>query len=63
LSPDAPRYEPALATVTACCALGIVILAIIWFLNIRENRRRAAIVSAPGYVLSPDQAFSDLTDR
>ncbi|BGP48685.1 hypothetical protein JCM10450v2_004561 [Rhodotorula kratochvilovae] len=60
---DAPRYSPALATATAVICFGIVDLALIWFLNVRENRRKEKITSDPGYVPKQNQEFLDLTDR
>ncbi|GAA6054156.1 hypothetical protein JCM3770_003223 [Rhodotorula araucariae] len=60
---DAPRYAPALATATGVICFGILDLAVIWVLNARENRRKEAITTAPGYVPKPNQEFLDLTDR
>ena len=60
---DAPRYSPALATATAVICFGVVDLALIWFLNVRENRRKEKITSDPGYVPKQNQEFLDLTDR
>ena len=46
----------------ACIALGVVILSVIWYVNVRENRRRASIMGSEApYEVDP--VLSDLTDR
>jgi len=59
---DAPRYTPALITIVVCWIICIILLLVIWFVNVRENRRRDAFAASPEYVHVKNQEFLDLTD-
>jgi len=59
---DAPRYTPALITIVVCWIICIFLLLAIWWVNVRENRRRDALTASPEYEHIPNQEFLDLTD-
>ncbi|KZT57449.1 MFS allantoate transporter-like protein [Calocera cornea HHB12733] len=59
---DAPRYTPALITIVVCWIICIILLLVIWWVNVRENRRRDAFRDSPEYVHMKNQEFLDLTD-
>lgn len=61
--PDAPRYTTALIVATSAITFGILCMLTIWWINVRENKRKEAICAAPDYVPQPNQEFLDLTDR
>ncbi|TNY23534.1 permease of the major facilitator superfamily [Rhodotorula diobovata] len=62
---DAPRYGPALATFAAVIGFGMADLALIWWLNARENRRRDEAARDKGYEQQQEVNADelDLTDR
>lgn len=60
---DAPRYVPAEVTIIVCWGVCLGILAFIHFYCVRQNKKKAEIRSAPGYVKLENQEWLDLTDR
>ncbi|RKU48354.1 hypothetical protein DL546_008829 [Coniochaeta pulveracea] len=60
---DAPDYRNAQIVILVCWGLSLLdILFIYWWCR-KENARKAAIRSAPGYAKMEGQEFFDLTDR
>ncbi|KAI4601006.1 hypothetical protein KJ359_013171 [Pestalotiopsis sp. 9143b] len=60
---DAPEYRPAEITIIVCYLVCVVDIIFIYFWCKRENKKKAAIRSAPGYIKLEGQEFLDLTDR
>ena len=60
---DAPRYVPAEVTIIVCWGVCLGILAFIHFYCVRQNKKKAEIRAAPGYVKLENQEWLDLTDR
>ncbi|KAF1361888.1 MFS general substrate transporter [Lizonia empirigonia] len=60
---DAPRYVPAEVTIIACWGVCLGILAFIHFYCVWQNKKKAQIRAAPGYVKMENQEWLDLTDR
>ena len=60
---DAPRYVPAEVTIIVCWGVCLGILAFIHFYCVRQNKKKAQICAAPGYVHLENQEWLDLTDR
>lgn len=52
---DAPRYVSAEITIIACWGVCLLILLFIWWWYNKENRRKDAIRSEPGYVRLENQ--------
>lgn len=60
LADEAPVYTTALIVILACFLGAIIVLALMWFLAARENRRRDAL---QGSQASDPLTDADLTDR
>lgn len=60
---DAPEYRPAEITIIVCYFVCVVDIIFIYFWCKRENKKKAAIRAAPGYIKLEGQEFLDLTDR
>ncbi|KAJ5782429.1 hypothetical protein N7457_004203 [Penicillium paradoxum] len=62
---DAPNYLPAKISIVILYFLVTVDLGLIWWVAVRENRRRDQEKEALGdaYVVAENQEFQDLTDR
>jgi hypothetical protein len=54
---DAPRYVPAEATIIACYGVCLFILAFVHFYCVRQNKKKAQIRAAPGYVKLENQEY------
>ncbi|QEU60787.1 hypothetical protein KDRO_D04820 [Kluyveromyces lactis] len=63
-SSDAPNYPKAKAAVVGCYCASILLMGLMSFLNVRENRRRDKMQEELGdkYVVVENQEFADLTD-
>jgi len=57
---DAPGYAPALITVIVCNIIVLVLMMLIWFLYVRENKRRDKLQNGEIKSIAPG---ADLTDR
>lgn len=60
---DAPRYVPAEVTIIACWVVCLGILAFIHFYCVWQNKKKAQLRAAPGYIKMENQEWLDLTDR
>lgn len=60
---DAPEYRPAEITIIVCYVVGLLDILFIYFWYRRENTRKAALRTQPGYRKLEGQEFYDLTDR
>ncbi|CDH10903.1 probable Allantoate permease [Zygosaccharomyces bailii ISA1307] len=62
ISTQAPSYHGAKVAMVVCYAAMLVILAIILFVNVTENRRRDKLAAENGHEPFDATAFADLTD-
>lgn len=60
---DKPHYRPGQITILACYSACVVDILFIWWYARRQNKKKALIRAAPGYVKLENQEFLDLTDR
>jgi len=60
---DAPRYVPAEVTIICCWVTCLGILLFIHFYCASQNKKKARLRAAPGYVRLENQEWLDLTDR
>ncbi|KAL2208450.1 MFS general substrate transporter [Sarocladium strictum] len=60
---DAPHYRSAQITILVCWSACVFDIVFIWWYCRHQNRKKAALRAAPGYVKVENQEFLDLTDR
>lgn len=63
IATEAPVYSTALVVILACFIAAGLTLGALWYLLARENKRKEAICTAEGYVVSSYAMKDDLTDR